>query len=91
MILKQIPTKLSSLGSLLAVKTRCNLCFNGYIQECSTFKAANGIISNIKGNNNCNSTNVLYYYLKCKMCNGQVTYTGKTKTMLRSRTNNHMV
>ena len=68
---------------------RCNLCCNGYIQECSSFKAANGIIWNIKCNINCNSTTVLYY-LKYKMCNGRVTYTGKTKTELRLRTNNHI-
>ena len=87
---KQIPTKIFSLRSMLAVKTRCNLCFNGDIQECSSFKAANGIIWNIKCNINCNSTDVLYY-LKRKMCNGRVTDTGKTKTKLRLRTNNHVV
>ena len=69
--------------------SRCNLCHKDYLQECSSFKTSNGIIWEIKSNINCNSTNVIYY-LKCNMCKGMVTYTGKTKTSLRIRTNNHI-
>ena len=79
-----------SPGIFAACKdSRCNLCHNNYIQECSSFKAANGEIWEIKAYIDCNSKNVLYY-LTCNMCNGAVTYTGRTKNKLRTRTNNHI-
>lgn len=67
--------------------TRCNLC-KTYIQQCSSFKTANGYTWNIKCHINCRSKNVLYY-LKCCSCKGKTTYTGKTND-LRQRTNNHI-
>ena len=80
----------NSLGIFAACKdSPCNLCDNNYIQECSSFKAANGEIWEIKAYIDCNSKNVLYY-LTCNMCNGAVTYTGRTKTKLRTCTNNHI-
>ena len=68
--------------------TRCKLCKENYIQKCTSFKTAKGTIWEIKTPINCNSTNVLYY-LVCNMCN-DMTYTGKTKTKLRLRMNNHI-
>ena len=67
--------------------SRCNLR-KMYIQDCSSFKCANGKIWNIKSHINCNSKNV-EYYLVCNMCN-EVSHTGKTETTLRARTNNHI-
>ena len=67
--------------------SRCNLC-KIYVQECSSFICANGEIWEIKSHINCNSKNV-EYYLVCNMCN-EVSYTGKTETTLRARTNNHI-
>lgn len=68
---------------------RCQICSFGYIQTCTSFQTANGTIWDIRSHINCNSKNVLYY-LKCLMCNGKTTYTGKTKTTIRLRTNNHI-
>ena len=67
---------------------RCELCRFGYIQNCTTFTTTNGTEWTIKSHINCNSRNVVYY-LECLMCNGQMTKTGKTKTRLRERINNH--
>ena len=68
---------------------RCDLCRVGYTQSCSSFVCANGETWEIRCHINCNSTNVLYYQV-CNMCNGKVSNTGKTKTKLRTRTNNHI-
>ena len=59
------------------------------MQTCSSFETANGTVWHIKCHINCNTTKVLYY-LVCNMCNGGTTYTGKTKTKLRTRMNNHI-
>ena len=67
--------------------SRRKLC-QMYIQECSSFKCANGEIWKIECHINCNSKNV-EYYLVCNMCN-VVTYTDITETKLRIRTNNHI-
>ena len=68
---------------------RCKLCISGYMQNCNSFETAKGTIWTIKSHITCNSSNVLYY-LKCNMCKGKTTYTGKTKTNLRIRMNNHI-
>ena len=70
---------------------RCNLCYKGYIQQCSSFITANGETWTIKSHINCNSKNVLYY-LKCNMCKTDIieSNTGKTETRLRDRMNNHI-
>ena len=68
---------------------RCKLCRQGYIQETNSFETANKVIWKIKSNINCNSEK-LCYYLTCNMCEGKVTYTGKTKNALRIRMNNHI-
>ena len=68
---------------------RCELCGLGYIQQCKTFITANKQEWFIRCHINCNSKNVLYY-LVCNMCEGSTTYTGKTKTRLRDRLNNHI-
>ena len=65
----------------------CVIC-KLYVQECKEFECANGYIWKIRCFINCKSRNVLYY-LKCNMCNGAVTYTGKTN-IIRPRTNNHI-
>ena len=67
---------------------RCEICSLGYIQNCNSFVTSNGKTWEIKSHINCNSRNVLYY-LECLFCNGQVTKTGKTKSILRLRLNNH--
>ena len=68
----------------------CEICSLGYIQDCSSFTTSSGENWEIKSHINCNSRNVLYY-LECLMCNGIIreTKTGKTKTRLRERVNNH--
>ena len=66
---------------------RCNLC-KLYIQECVSFMTANDYEWQIRCHITCNSRNVLYY-LKCKVCHGNTTYTGKTNN-LRLRSNNHI-
>ena len=68
--------------------SRCELCSLGYIQNCSYFITSSGHRWDIKSHINCNSRNVVYY-LECSFCDGEVTKTGKTKTTLRTRTNNH--
>ena len=70
---------------------RCNLCKQGYIQKCSSFKTSNGEIWKIKTHINCGSKNVLYF-LMCNMCQGErkESKTGKTWTTLRERMNNHI-
>ena len=68
---------------------RCNLCHKGYIQTCTSFVTSNNKIWEIRTHINCNSINVLYF-LVCNKCNGATTYTGKTKTSLRTRMNNHI-
>ena len=40
---------------------RCRICSLGYIKECSSFVTANNISWEIKGHNNCNSKNVIYF------------------------------
>ena len=69
---------------------RCDLCKLGYIQTCTSFICSNGERWEIKCHINCNSKKVLYYQV-CNFCQGTpVTNTGKTKTSLRTRTNNHI-
>ena len=53
-----------------------------------SFFTANNFEWQIKSHITCNSKNVLYY-LKCMICYGKCTYTGKTNN-LRKRTNNHI-
>ena len=70
---------------------RCEICSLGYIQNCTSFITSSGHKWEIKSHINCNSKNVVYY-LECLMCDGTspiVTKTGKTKTTLRARVNNH--
>ena len=71
--------------------TRCNLCHEGYIQECTSFLASNNETWNIKSHINCNSKNVLYF-LVCNMCrtDNPTSKTGKTWTKFRDRLNNHI-
>ena len=76
-------------GIFKTCDSRCNICHKNYLQECSTFETSSGEMWEIKCKITCNTKNVIYY-LKCNMCNGEVTYTGKTKTKLRQRTNNHI-
>ena len=59
-----------------------------YTYKSTSFITANGFEWNIKCHITCQSRNVLYY-IKCKICNGQVTYTGKTN-IIRNRMNNHI-
>ena len=68
---------------------RCVLCNLNYIQECSSFVTANNKKWEIRCHINCNSKNVIYF-LKCNMCEGAVSKTGKTFTTLRVRMNNHI-
>ena len=71
------------------IDKRCEICKLGYIQNCTSFITSNGERWEIKSHINCNSRNVVYY-LECLMCNGPMeTKTGKTKTRLRDRVNNH--
>ena len=65
---------------------RCELCRDGYIQECNSFLTANGKEWEIRSHITCNSTNVIYY-LVCNFCRTE-TYCGKTNC-LRKRLNNH--
>ena len=65
---------------------KCKIC-RSYIQECKSFKTANGTMWEIRCHIDCNSINVIYYLI-CNACNN-VTYTGKTDD-LRARTNNHI-
>ena len=65
----------------------CKIC-KLYLQECSSFFIANNFEWQIKSHITCNSKNLLYY-LKCSICHGKCTYTGKTNN-LRKRTNNHI-
>ena len=67
---------------------RCLLCSLGYIQQCTSFKCANGKIWEIRCHITCNTVNVLYH-LVCNMCNEE-SYTGKTWQKLRGRTNDHI-
>ena len=70
---------------------RCEICSYGYIQNCTSFTTSSGHHWEIKSHINCNSKFVVYY-LECLMCDGtspMVTKTGKTKTTLRKRINNH--
>ena len=64
----------------------CKIC-ELYLQECTSFETANGVIWTVNCHAHCNSINVLYY-LVCAFCN-QESYTGKTD-VLRDRTNNHI-
>ena len=66
---------------------RCEICKFGYIEDCTSFTTSNGEKWEIKSHINCNSRNILYF-LECLMC-GKETKTGKTKTRLRDRVNNH--
>jgi hypothetical protein len=68
---------------------RCMICKYGYIENCSSFTTSNGKTWEIRSHINCNDRNVIYY-LECRFCNGDVTKTGKTKTKLRERVNNHI-
>ena len=68
---------------------RCCICSLGYIKECSSFMIANNILWEIKSHINCNSKNVIYF-LKCNMCNGNVSKMGKTKSIFRKCINNHI-
>ena len=70
---------------------RCNLCYRGYIQQCTSFVTSNNTTWNIKSHINCESKNVLYF-LKCNMCKTTIkeTNTGKTLTRFRERLNNHI-
>lgn len=68
---------------------RCMICKKGYIENCSSFTTSNGKTWEIRSHINCNDRNVIYY-LECCFCNGKVTKTGKTKTKLRERINNHI-
>ena len=71
------------------IDKRCEICKLGYIQNCTSFITSNDERWEIKSHINCNSRNVVYY-LECLMCNGPMeTKTGKTKTRLRDRVNNH--
>ena len=65
----------------------CKIC-KLYLKECTSFLTANNYEWEIKCHITCNSENVLYY-LRCMICNGNCTYTGKTNS-LRKRTNNHI-
>ena len=65
----------------------CEICSLGYIQNCTSFTTSSGHHWEIKSHINCNSKNVVYY-LECLMCNN-FTKTGKTKTTIRKRINNH--
>ena len=58
------------------------------LQECTSFTTANNHEWQIKCHITRNSKNTLYY-LKCKICNGKCTYTGKTNC-IRKRTNNRI-
>ena len=68
-------------------RTNCEMC-RSFIQECTSFVTANGVEWSIQGHITCKSKNVLYY-LRCLACNRSTTYTGKTKTQLNQRMNNH--
>ena len=87
----EISKSLGDVPGIWAICTdsRCKLCSLSYVQSCSSFETANGKIWQIKCHVKCNTKNVLYY-LVCNMCKGETTYTGKTKTTLRARTNNHI-
>ena len=67
---------------------RCEICSLGYIEDCTSFLCSNGETWEIRAHINCNDRNVLYY-LECIFCDGQVTKTGKTKSVFRKRINNH--
>ena len=79
--------KINKNGIFKCNNKLCKIC-KLYIQECSSFFTANNFEWQIKSHITCNSRNVLYY-LKCKICHGKCTYTGKTNFM-RKRTNNHI-
>ncbi len=64
------------------------MCRFDFLQECTSFVCANGVVWNVQGHITCNSKNVLYY-LKCIACNFQTTYTGKTKQKWKIRNNQH--
>ena len=70
---------------------RCNLCQEGYIQQCTSFVTSNKVTWKIKSHINCNTRNVLYF-LVCNMCKTEnpVSKTGKTWTRFRERLNNHI-
>ena len=82
------PINISPINGIFKCNNKiCKIC-RLYIQECSSFITANNFEWQIKSHITCNSKNVLYY-LKCKICQGKCTYTGKTN-VLRKRTNNHI-
>ena len=74
-------------GMVTCTDSRCELCSLGYIEEYTSLTTSSGKVWEIKSHINCNSRNVLYY-LECLFCN-EITKTGKTKTRLRERLNNH--
>ena len=73
-------------GVFKCTNPRCLLC-RYYIQECTSFRTANGVEWQVKSHINCHSLCVCYY-LKCIVCNN-VSYTGKTN-VFRLRMNNHI-
>ena len=73
-------------GLYKCTSKRCKIC-KLYLQECTSFKTANGATWIIKARIDCNSKNVLYWLL-CRFCL-KVSNTGKTDNF-RTRINNHI-
>ena len=73
-------------GITLCGRPNCKIC-NLYLQECDSFRTANGTLWEIRCQITCNSKNVIYYQV-CSFCS-RVSNTGKTDN-LRERTNNHI-
>ena len=81
------PTAKIEDGLFKCEDKKCKLC-RLYIQQCKSFRLADGSEWTIKGNVTCHSKCVLYY-LVCLFCNGDTSKTGKTNKF-RTRMNNHI-
>ena len=81
------PTAKIEDGLFKCEDKKCKLC-RLYIQQCKSFRVADGSEWTIKGNVTCHSKCVLYY-LVCLFCNGDTSKTGKTNKF-RARMNNHI-
>ena len=69
-------TKIRKPGTYKCNDKRCKVCCI-YLNETNNFLMSNGQIWEIRRIIDCHSINVIYY-LKCKMCNENETYIGKT-------------
>ena len=74
-------------GIFVCGRSNCELC-KRYLKPCTSFTTSNSTEWHVKSKITCHSKHVIYF-LKCRSCNGNTTYTGKTNN-LRKRMNCHI-